>query len=197
MTHRLSLVALALILTACQTQTIVPVPGNESSSVAPQAMERIAPSSRSSSTAARSSAAKTSVQWNEAEVLASLPKSEAEWKSRLTDDQYLVLRQAGTETPFTSDLVNEHRPGTFVTADCGEPVFRSEQKYDSGTGWPSFWAPISPNAVIEKTDTTGGLERTEILSKCGGHLGHVFTDGPEPTGLRYCMNGLALKFIPD
>ncbi len=123
--------------------------------------------------------------------------TDANWKKRLTPEQYHVLREEGTERPFTSPLLNEHRKGTYVTADCGEPVFRSEQKFDSGTGWPSFWAPISPDALIEDTDTTLGMQRTEIRSTCGGHLGHVFDDGPEPTGLRYCMNGLALKFIPD
>lgn len=123
--------------------------------------------------------------------------SSSAWNQDLTPEQLSILRDAGTERPFTSPLLDEHRKGTFVTADCNIPVFRSEQKFDSGTGWPSFWTPISPDAVIEKTDTTFGMARTEILSKCGGHLGHVFTDGPKPTGLRYCMNGLALKFIPD
>jgi peptide-methionine (R)-S-oxide reductase len=123
--------------------------------------------------------------------------TDAEWKQILTPDQYYILREAGTETPFTSPLLNEHRPGTFVTADCGDPVFRSEQKFDSGTGWPSFWAPIASGALILKEDDSLGMQRTEVLSRCGGHLGHVFDDGPPPTGLRYCMNGLALKFIPD
>jgi peptide-methionine (R)-S-oxide reductase len=123
--------------------------------------------------------------------------TETQWKAILNPDQYHILREAGTERPFTSPLLDEHRKGTFVSADCGEPLFRSETKFDSGTGWPSFYAPISPDAVIEKTDSTLGMERTEVLSKCGGHLGHVFTDGPPPTGLRYCMNGLALRFIPD
>ncbi len=140
---------------------------------------------------------KNVLEWNEEEVLKNLPKDEEGWKNILSPDQYHVLREAGTERPFTSPLLNEHRKGTYVTADCGQPVFRSEQKFDSGTGWPSFWAPISPDAVVEVEDGTLGIKRIEIRSKCGGHLGHVFTDGPDPTGLRYCMNGLALKFVPD
>jgi peptide-methionine (R)-S-oxide reductase len=124
--------------------------------------------------------------------------TDAEWKQRLTPDQYAVLRQSGTETPFTSPLLHETRAGTFVTADCGEPVFRSEAKFDSGTGWPSFYQPIK-NSVIERTDASGGSERTEVVSVvCHSHLGHVFSDAPQtPTGLRYCINGLALIFIPD
>lgn len=129
--------------------------------------------------------------------ISSLPRTEDEWKEILTPAQYAVLREEGTERPFTSPLVDEHRKGTFVTADCGDPVFRSEQKFDSGTGWPSFWAPIASGALIEVRDESAGMVRTEIRSRCGGHLGHVFDDGPQPTGLRYCMNGLALKFIPD
>ena len=91
----------------------------------------------------------------------------------------------------------EKRPGTYLAVDTKEPVFRSEQKYESGTGWPSFWAPLTPDAIKTAEDTSGGMKRVEVLSTAGGHLGHVFTDGPEPTGLRYCINGAALKFIPD
>ena len=122
-----------------------------------------------------------------------------DWKKRLSADQYAVLRLGGTETPYTSDLVNEKRKGSYVTADCGELVFRSEQKFDSGTGWPSFYAPANNSAVTEKKDTTLGTARTEIISSgCSSHLGHVFNDAPQtPTGLRYCINGIALRFIPD
>lgn len=127
-----------------------------------------------------------------------ITKSEAEWKQLLTPQQYYVLRQKGTDPAFSETLLlNEKRPGTFVTADCGEPVFRSETKYDSKTGWPSFWKPID-GSVIEVEDNMYGMKRIEVVGKkCGGHLGHVFTDGPEPTGLRYCINPSALKFIPD
>jgi peptide-methionine (R)-S-oxide reductase len=107
-----------------------------------------------------------------------------------------VLRQAGTERPFTSALLDEHRAGTFSCAGCDLPLFASKTKFDSGTGWPSFWAPIE-GAVDEDTDSSFGMVRTAVsCHRCGGHLGHVFTDGPKPTGLRYCMNGVALKFTP-
>ena len=120
--------------------------------------------------------------------------SDAEWQKILSPAQYNILRQQGTELPFSSPLLNEHRAGTFDCAGCALPLFSSTTKFDSGTGWPSFWAPL-PNAVLTTDDTSFGMDRTEVhCRRCGGHLGHVFDDGPPPTGLRYCMNGVALKF---
>ncbi|MBP6946021.1 peptide-methionine (R)-S-oxide reductase MsrB [Patescibacteria group bacterium] len=125
--------------------------------------------------------------------------TEIEWKNLLPPKTYHIMREAGTERPFSNPLNSEKRAGTYVSADCGEPLFRSEQKYHSGTGWPSFWAPINSEAVKLDEDTSIPFQpRTEVItSKCGGHLGHVFDDGPEPTGKRYCINGAALRFIPD
>jgi peptide-methionine (R)-S-oxide reductase len=122
--------------------------------------------------------------------------SDAEWRKLLTPEQYDVLRQEGTERPFTSALLKEHRNGTFACAGCDLPLFSSKTKFESGTGWPSFWTPLD-NAVDEAEDRTLGMTRTAVsCHRCGGHLGHVFPDGPKPTGLRYCMNGVALKFAP-
>jgi peptide-methionine (R)-S-oxide reductase len=124
-------------------------------------------------------------------------KSDDEWKHELTPDQYRVLRQHGTERAGTSPLNDEHRKGTFYCAGCGEPLFDSSTKYDSGSGWPSFYAP-KPGAVGTSTDSSHFMTRTEVhCAKCGGHLGHVFPDGPRPTGQRYCMNGVALDFEPE
>lgn len=116
-------------------------------------------------------------------------------KCELTDEQYRILREKGTERAFTSPLNNEKRAGIFHCAGCGEQLFSSEHKYDSGSGWPSFYQPIEQNALGEDTDYNIGYARTEVhCAKCGGHMGHVFPDGPKPTGLRYCINGAALTF---
>lgn len=117
-----------------------------------------------------------------------------EWKNRLTSSQYDVLRHEGTERPFTSPLNDEHRRGVFACAGCALDLFASDTKFESHTGWPSFYAPL-PKAVQTSTDSSFGVSRTEVhCSRCGGHLGHVFEDGPAPTGLRYCMNGVAMAF---
>jgi peptide-methionine (R)-S-oxide reductase len=124
-------------------------------------------------------------------------KTDAEWRRTLSGPAYEVLRHEGTERPFTSPLNNEHREGTFRCQGCNWPLFSSKTKFDSGTGWPSFWAPISNQAILKRTDTSMFMVRTEVLcANCGGHLGHVFNDGPPPTGLRYCMNGVAMTFQP-
>ena len=120
--------------------------------------------------------------------------TDAEWRKLLTSDQYVVLRQSATERPFT---LNEHRPGVFACAGCDYGLFSSETKFESGTGWPSFWAPLNEQAIGTTRDTTLGMIRVEVhCSRCGGHLGHVFNDGPKVTGLRYCMNGVAMTFKP-
>ena len=122
--------------------------------------------------------------------------SDSEWRKRLGPERYRILREAGTERPYSSPLNKEHRRGTFACAGCGLPLFSFTTKFDSGTGWPSFFRPL-PNAIVTRADHSLLMERTEVLCRrCGGHLGHVFDDGPRPTGLRYCMNGLALKFVP-
>ena len=122
--------------------------------------------------------------------------SDAEWRTRLTPEQYRVLRQHGTEAPGSCALLTEKRPGTFVCAGCGQPLFETGTKFESGTGWPSFFNPI-PQATATSEDVGYGMHRTEVhCARCGGHLGHVFEDGPKPTGLRYCMNGVAMKFRP-
>lgn len=124
-------------------------------------------------------------------------KSDAEWKQQLTPEQFHVLREHGTEPRGTSPLNQEKRQGTFVCGACGQPLFTSETKYESGTGWPSFYKPID-DAIGTTTDTSYGMRRVEVhCSRCGGHLGHVFPDGPAPTGERYCMNGVAMKFKPE
>ncbi len=121
-------------------------------------------------------------------------KTDSEWRRLLTPAQFSVLRMSSTERPYTSALNDEHRRGTFTCAGCAQRLFSSDTKFDSGTGWPSFWRPL-PNAVGETRDTSLFMTRTAVhCSRCGGHLGHVFDDGPKPTGLRYCMNGVAMAF---
>jgi peptide-methionine (R)-S-oxide reductase len=132
-----------------------------------------------------------------AELVEKINHSDEEWKKMLTKEQFNVLREEGTEAPFTSPLLKEHRSGKFTCAGCGLELFTADQKFDSGTGWPSFFDVI-PGHIETKSDQKLWMERTEYhCARCGGHQGHVFNDGPKPTGLRYCNNGVALKFVPD
>ena len=126
-----------------------------------------------------------------------IDKKDEEWRKSLTPGQYQVLRKHGTEPPGSSDLNREKRQGRYLCAGCANELFSSDTKYESGSGWPSFWAPVA-GAVETSADHSVGMRRIEVhCAHCGGHLGHVFEDGPKPTGLRYCMNGLALKFVPN
>jgi peptide-methionine (R)-S-oxide reductase len=134
---------------------------------------------------------------NVANGIEKVVKTEEEWKKALTPEQYHVLRKKGTERAFTGEYHDHKGKGTYVCAACGLPLFSSETKYDSGTGWPSFWQPIDPKNIGTEEDRSFFSVRTEVhCARCGGHLGHVFTDGPRPTGLRYCMNSVSLKFVP-
>ena len=140
-------------------------------------------------------AAKTAA--GKAPMVKKITKTDAEWKAQLKPEQYRVLRKEGTEPAFTGAYWKNHDAGVYRCAGCGLELFRSNEKFDSGTGWPSFWAPIDKSHVAEHTDQTFGMVRVEsICARCGGHLGHLFDDGPEPTGMRYCMNSVSLKFDP-
>jgi len=124
-----------------------------------------------------------------------IERTEEEWRRILRPEEYHVLREAGTEPPFVGEYVDLDDEGIYRCRACGNQLFESGTKYHSGSGWPSFWKPLTPDAVVEVTDTSHGMSRTEIrCGRCGSHLGHVFTDGPDPTGLRYCMNSLSLSF---
>jgi len=127
-----------------------------------------------------------------------MQKTEDDWRQTLTPEQFKVLREHGTEPRGSSPLNKEKREGRFLCAGCGKPLFQSDTKFDSGTGWPSFTQPVDDQAVATTVDSSYGMTRTEVhCSDCGGHLGHVFPDGPRPTGLRYCMNGAAMRFEPE
>ena len=127
-----------------------------------------------------------------------IKKSDEEWRELLTEEQFQVTRRHGTERPFSGEYCDSKAPGTYVCVCCGQPLFHSREKFDSGSGWPSYWQPVSEDAIETTEDTSHGMVRTEVhCSRCDAHLGHVFPDGPPPTGLRYCINSVALRAVPS
>lgn len=149
-------------------------------------------------TSAKSSDTKMKLLSLDGKPLQPVEKSEAEWKKELSSEAFHVLRESGTERAFTGEYWDNHEKGIYVCGGCGLPLFSSETKFESGTGWPSFWQPLRKEHVIVGTDTSYGMVRDEVeCARCHGHLGHVFDDGPKPTGLRYCMNSVSLKFVKD
>ena len=127
-----------------------------------------------------------------------IPKSDQEWRQKLSDEEFRILREKGTERAFTGEFWNHKEKGSYLCAGCGNSLFSSDTKYESGSGWPSFWKPVDKNKVSTETDHSHGMVRTEVTcSRCGGHLGHVFPDGPQPTGQRYCINSASLDFDPE